>query len=220
VVELEVGSKPLALNVGDETATLWPRLYLDADIEISAAAVVAVLDRLNRGDVLAARPAFRWGLEDASVLVRSYFRARQKIPPHPHALWMAGVYGLNARGHERFGRFPSVTGDDMFVDSQFDLHEKAMVETEPSIKRTPSDLKGLLMIAGRHRRGNTELLARDPVRTPQTEKATALALLGTIRGPQSAVDAAVCIGVALAARLRAVNSKVAWERDESSRFHR
>lgn len=221
VVELEVGSKPLALNVGDETATLWPRLYLDADIEITAGAVVAVLDRLNRGDdVLAARPAFRWGVEDASALVRSYFRARERTSVHPNALWLAGVYGLNARGHERFGLFPDVTGDDMFVDSQFDLHEKAVVETEPSIKRTPSDVKALLTIAGRHYRGNTELVARDPVRTPRTRKAHALALLRTIRGPRSAADAAVCICLALAGRRRAAHSKVAWERDESSRSNR
>jgi GT2 family glycosyltransferase len=57
VVELVQGSKPAALNAGDEAATLWPRLYLDADIEICATAVLAVLDRLSEGDVLAARPA-------------------------------------------------------------------------------------------------------------------------------------------------------------------
>ena len=55
VVELEEGSKPAALNAGDKAATLWPRLYLDADIQISAAAVLAVLDRLGKGTCLAAR---------------------------------------------------------------------------------------------------------------------------------------------------------------------
>ena len=33
-LELEQASKPAALNVGDDVATLWPRLYLDADIQI------------------------------------------------------------------------------------------------------------------------------------------------------------------------------------------
>ncbi|MDQ1577463.1 MAG: hypothetical protein QOE21_150, partial [Microbacteriaceae bacterium] len=35
VVEIDEASKSLALNVGDEAATVWPRMYLDADVEIS-----------------------------------------------------------------------------------------------------------------------------------------------------------------------------------------
>jgi hypothetical protein len=220
VVELEVGSKPLALNTGDEVATLWPRLYLDADIAISATTVIAVLDRLDDGDVMAARPAFRYGTEGASALVRSYYRARTRLSVHQHALWWAGVYGLNEQGHQRFGRFPDVTGDDLFVDSQFDLYEKTVVPTEPSIWRTPSDMKGLLTVLGRHHRGNTELAASDPVRAPRTDKATARAILRTVRGPRSAADAAVYIGMALAARWRATHSKEVWERDDSSRSGR
>jgi glycosyltransferase involved in cell wall biosynthesis len=46
VLEMAQASKPAALNAGDAAATLWPRLYLDADIQISAEAVLAVLDRL------------------------------------------------------------------------------------------------------------------------------------------------------------------------------
>ncbi len=220
VVELEVGSKPLALNTGDEIATSWPRLYLDADIQITARAVVAVLDRLDNGDVLAARPAFRYGIEGASALVRSYYRARTGTSLHADALWWAGVYGLSKEGHERFGRFPDVTGDDKFVDSQFDLREKAVVTAEPSVWTTPTDLKGLLAVLTRHHRGNAELAARDAVRAPQTGSATAKAILQTIRGPRSAADAAVYISLALAARWRAERSKAAWERDESSRASR
>ncbi len=220
VVELEVGSKTLALNIGDEVATLWPRLYLDADIQITAGAVIAVLDRLDQGDVLAARPAVRYGTEGASALVRSYYRAGMRTSVHQDALWRAGVYGLNAQGHKRFGSFPDVTSDDKFVDTQFDLHEKAVVKTEPSIWRTPTDVKGLLTVMGRHRRGNIELAARNPVRAQRTGKATARAILRTIRGPRSAADAAVWFGMGLAARRRARHSKVAWERDETSRSNR
>jgi hypothetical protein len=210
----------LALNTGDELATLWPRLYLDADIEITASAVIAVLDRLKLGDVLAARPAFRYDSDGASLLVRSDYRARRRMSLHQNALWWAGVYGLNIQGHERFGLFPDVTGDDMFVDTQFEINEKIVVQTEPSVWRTPSNAKNLIAILGRHHRGNTELVARDPVRARQTGKATAGAILRTIRGPQSAADAAVYAGMALAARRRALRGKVTWEHDESSRSNR
>ncbi len=108
VVELpEGGSKPAALNVGDRVVSLWPpRLYLDADIRISAAAVLDVLDRLARGDVCAARPVFRYDFAAADPLVRSYYRARQRIRRETVLWGGAGVYGLAEAGHVRFGSFP------------------------------------------------------------------------------------------------------------------
>ncbi|ORV34881.1 hypothetical protein AWB99_02010 [Mycolicibacterium confluentis] len=220
VCELEIGSKTLALNTGDEVATLWPRLYLDADIEITATTVLAVLDRLARGDVLAARPRFRYGTDGAGPLVRSYYRARTRMAAHQGALWWAGVYGLNAAGHRRFGRFPDVTGDDMFVDTQFAAEEKTVVDTVPSVWRTPTDARGLLTVLGRHHRGNAELVALDSERTPRTGATTARAILRTVRGPRTAVDGAVYLGMALAARWRAGRHRAGWERDDSSRSGR
>ena len=159
VVELERGSKPAALNAGDEAANLWPRLYLDADIQITVTAVLAVLDRLTRGDVLAARPASRYDFQGASILVRSYYRARGRIPQHKPAMWGAGAYGLSATGHGRIGAFPMITGDDLYVDSCFDADEKAVVATEPSVVKTPADIKSLLAIRRRSYRGAAELSA-------------------------------------------------------------
>jgi CelD/BcsL family acetyltransferase involved in cellulose biosynthesis/glycosyltransferase involved in cell wall biosynthesis len=219
VVELEQGSKPAALNAGDEAATLWPRLYLDADIQISAAAVLAVLDRLAQGDVLAARPACRYDSDGASALVRSFYRARRRIPQHKLAMWGAGAYGLSAKGHQRIGAFPMVTGDDLYVDTQFDAAEKVVVATEPSVVRTPSDVKSLLAILRRGHRGNAELSARGEEsegRKRNRSLETAVAVVRTIRGPQSAVDAAVYLGIASAKR-RSFRKVQVWERDETSR---
>ena len=219
VVELEQGSKPAALNAGDEAATLWPRLYLDADIQISAAAVLAVLDRLAQGDVLAARPLSRYDFDGASALVRSYYRALQRIPQHKLAMWGAGVYGLSAKGHQRFGVFPVVTSDDLYVDTQFEAAEKAVVATEPSVVKTPADVKSLLAILRRSRRGTAELSAdgHGPhTRIRNTGPDTAVAVVRTIHGPRSAVDAAVYTGMAFAKRWTVRQSQV-WERDESSR---
>ncbi len=219
VVELEQGSKPAALNAGDDAAALWPRLYLDADIQISAAAVLAVLDRLAQGDVLAARPDARYDSDGASALVRSYYRARRRIPQHKLAMWGAGVYGLSAKGHQRFGVFPTVTGDDFYVDNQFDADEKTVVATDPSVVKTPADAKSLLAIMRRSHRGTAELSADRPgpdARVSNTGLDTAVAVVRTIRGPRSAVDAVVYLGMALAKRWPTREAQV-WERDESSR---
>lgn len=217
VLETDVGSKTFALNTGDAAATAWPRLYLDADIEITPTAVLAVLDELRRGDVLAARPAFRYGTRGATALVRAYYRARTRMTAQRDALWWAGVYALTEAGHRRFGRFPDITGDDKFVDSQFATDEKVVVTTEPSIWVTPTDVRGLLTVLGRHNRGNVELAALDPLGAPTTAGATARAVLRTARGPRSAADAVVYLAVALLVRWRAARPSTSWERDVTSR---
>jgi hypothetical protein len=219
VVELQQGSKPAALNAGDEAATLWPRLYLDADIQISVTAVLAVFDRLAQGDVLAARPECRYDVDCAGALVRCYYRARQRIPKHKQAMWGAGVYGLSAKGHQRFGVFPTVTGDDCYIDSQFDSDEKAVVATVPSVVQTPADAKSLLAILRRSHRGTAELSAygKGPAaRMRNTGLDTAVTVVRAIQGPRSAVDAVVYLGMALAKRWDFGEAQV-WERDESSR---
>ena len=219
VVELKQGSKPAALNAGDEAATLWPRLYLDADIQISASAVLAVLDRLAQGDVLAARPESRYDFDGASALVRCYYRARQRIPQHKRAMWGAGIYGLSAEGHQRFGVFPTVTGDDFYVDTQFDADEKAVVATDPSVVKTPADAKSLLAILRRSHRGTADLSADGPSRAARLGNTcldTAVTVVRAIRGPRSVVDAAVYLGMAFAKRWTVRQTQV-WERDESSR---
>lgn len=218
VVELAEGSKPAALNAGDRVASLWPRLYLDADIRISAAAVLDVLDRLASGDVLAARPASRYDFTGANPLVRSYYRARQRIRRKP-VLWGAGVYGLTEAGHRRFGSFPPLTGDDLFVDDRFGPDEKIVVETEPVVVTTPADVASLLAILRRSRRGVTEAGADDR-RPERTGPATARAVVRSIRGPGTAADALVYITLALVARWGARGRAAGWERDESSRAHR
>jgi GT2 family glycosyltransferase len=219
VLEMEQGSKPAALNAGDAAATLWPRLYLDADIQISAEAVLAVLDRLAQGDVLVARPDSVYDSRGASALVRSYYRARNRIPQHKLAMWGAGAYGLNEKGHERFGAFPMVGGDDLYVDTQFDRDEKAVVLTDPAVVKTPCDAKSLLAILRRWHRCGVELLADRQgtgARMHNTSVDTAVTVVRSIRGLRSAVDAAVYLVMALAARSRYRKSQV-WERDDSSR---
>jgi glycosyltransferase involved in cell wall biosynthesis len=62
VVQLEQGSKPAALNGGDEAASLWLRLYLDGAVQISVAALLAVLDRLAQGTFWPPAPKPGWTL--------------------------------------------------------------------------------------------------------------------------------------------------------------
>lgn len=210
VVSIPEASKTSALNAADSVASCWPRLYLDADIEISGATVRQLLSSLNGRDLLAARPASRYVTEDASVLVRAYYRARARVPALNNALWGGGVYGLSESGHARLGAFPSLTADDYYVDCLFDGNEKRVLATEPVLVRTPQTAAALLGTLNRVYRGVRE----QPGAAPSTGR-TVSQLLGTVRGPVSAFDAAVYAGFAVAGRLR--RSSLRWERDDSSR---
>jgi GT2 family glycosyltransferase len=217
VVELTEGSKPAALNEGDRMATLWPRLYLDADIHISTAAVLAVLDRLDKGDVLVARPESRYDFGAASALVRSYYRARERVIEHKTAMWGAGAYALNEKAHGRMDRFPMFTGDDLYVDAIFAPHEKTVVATEPSVVTTPATVGSLLAIMRRSHRAFLEISHQHiPDARVTRPSSTARAVLRTIRGPGSALDAGVYLAMALAGRISRGDAP-RWERDESSR---
>jgi hypothetical protein len=215
VVEIDEASKTAALNVGDARASGWPRLYLDADIDVAPDAVLAVFDRLTGNGSFAARPVFVYDTSGASVPVRSYYRARSRIPAPATRLWGAGGYAVNQAGHRRFDAFPAVTADDSWIDTQFGDHEKSIVNTVPMRVRTPRDLNGLLAVLTRQRRGQVEL------GVPSSALGRGRALLASVRGPRSIVDMGWYVLLTALARRRsraALRKQTrAWERDASTR---
>ncbi|MDI2033930.1 glycosyltransferase [Paenarthrobacter nitroguajacolicus] len=217
VVEVVEASKTAALNAADQATQRWPRLYLDADIEVTAPALRAVFEALEGNRLLAARPAFRYDTEGASALVRAYYRARSRIPGNALGLWGAGAYALSYSGHERLGTFPALTGDDYYVDRLFSPREKAVLATEPVVVRTPRTCAALLSVLRRTYRGNAQ---QDGVSGGGSTARTVRELFASVRGPLSLFDAAVYVAFAGAGRRRPLSSRgmvTVWERDDSSR---
>jgi hypothetical protein len=215
VLETTEASKTAALNRGDAYASRWPRLYLDADIDVSSSAVLAVFDELRSPGVAAARPRYVYDTSGATRPVQAYYRARSRIPASPFRLWGAGGYAVSETGHRRFAEFPSVTADDSWFDTQFEDHEKRVVATFPMRVRTPRDLPGLFAVLTRQRRGQVEL------GVPSTTTSRSRSLLASVRGRQSAADMVWYVVLTAVARNKsraAMRARVrAWERDASSR---
>jgi exopolysaccharide biosynthesis WecB/TagA/CpsF family protein len=217
VIEVDEPSKTTALNVGDHTAHLWPRIYLDADVEISPVAVVAVLTALDGGRALAARPIAFYDTSGAGFIVRCYYRARARIPSLHASLWGAGVYALSRAGHDRLVSFPAIAGDDFWVDQLFASSEKAIIDTVPVIVRTPRKVRALLGILRRGHRGVIDAIRADGEASPSTRR-TLRELVSTIRGPRTAFDAGVFVALSLGGRFAlARNGRSHWERDDTSR---
>lgn len=216
VAETSTASKPAGLNLGDAVATRWPRLYLDADIDISPRAVVDTMAELSRPGVLAARPRYVYDTGGATLPVRAYYRARSRIPAPPSRLWGAGGYATNSAGHGRFERFASVTADDSWFDAQFDDGEKRIVATQPMRVRTPRDTAALLAVLTRQRRGYLEIGVR-----PQTQH-RGRALLSSVHSLGEAADAVWYLLLTVVSRRRVRlaarrGQASLWERDASTR---
>jgi glycosyltransferase involved in cell wall biosynthesis len=222
VVELAPASKPSALRVGDGAASAFPRIYLDADVVLPGPAARRVLERLLAG-AIAARPPIHYDTAGASGPVRSYYRARSRVPAVLGSLWGAGVYGLSAAGRLRFSEFPDVVADDLWVDGHFDSDEIEIVDCPAVAVVTPQRSRDLVQILRRAYAGKGERASdRDhDGRTPETITST-LRDLGRLvaSGPASALDAATYAAFAAGARLAFPLGSAAgdrWARDDSSR---
>lgn len=216
VLDLPEPGKARALNAADAVATRWPRVYLDADIEMPPSALADILAALAGGGHLAGRPDFRYDTTDCDPLVAAYYRARVRIPSNRAALWGAGCYAMTEEGHRLLGSFPEGAADDYFVDTVFDPEHKVLLAGEPVIVRPPRSTPSLVSTLHRvYRASGSADGASGAVRTLR-------GLVASVRGPLSALDAAVYASFALAGRRQPKASpsqsrSSRWERDESSR---
>jgi glycosyltransferase involved in cell wall biosynthesis len=221
VVELATASKAAALRAGDRMAVPGPRIYLDADVVMTATAALAVMDALGPGGALTARPPIHFETSEAQWLVRSWYRVRVRLPSIRLALWGAGTYGLSVEGRARFGEFPDIVSDDLFIDSLFSGPETLIVDTDPVVVYTPRRTVHLLGILTRTYRTQDDV-ERDggggPVSEGQRGQLRDLVDLVTRRPGFIGAAAAYVVLIVLArARAKLGGKSRQWERDESSR---
>jgi glycosyltransferase involved in cell wall biosynthesis len=217
VVELESPGKPAALNAGDEVAVGFPRVYLDADIQIPATALATVTRALDTH--LAAVPGRALDLAGRPLLVRAYYAIHSRLPVFADGLFGRGVIALSAGGRARFDRFPEIMADDLFLDAQFTVDEKCVVEEVTSRVATPLRTADLVRRLVRVRAGNAALRAGSA--GSAVRSAARLSWLRDVVLPRPwLAPAAVCyVGITLTAALLARRARAAttWGRDESSR---
>ena len=237
VVELGQASKAAALRAGDEATTVFPRVYLDADILLTPGTLDALAQRLRVGDVLAASPRIRFDVQGSSWPVRAFYRAYAELPYVRSGLVGLGVYGLSERGRGRFEQFPDVTSDDLFVQRSFTEAERGTSGGE-FVVAAPRDLRNLVKVRTRTAAGNAELSRTDTGAGGRAEaetsgegaaggeasfsRTTSQTLSALVRAagarpalvPSFAVYAAVTVASRIAARRR---RSTAWQRDVSTR---
>src|SRR6185295_9740290 len=161
LIETPVASKTNALNLGDDAALGFPRLYVDADVVLPLDAVRKIAARLAE-DAPAASPSMATDLSRSSWVVRAYYAVWTRLPYVREGMIGVGVYALSEVGRRRFGRFPSVIADDGYVRMHFDADERVLVDGAPVRVVAPATLADLLKVKTRSRLGGLELAAKFP----------------------------------------------------------
>jgi glycosyltransferase involved in cell wall biosynthesis len=222
VVELAEASKVAALNAGDRAATRFPRIYLDADILITGEALICLAAALTDDRPVVAAPRVTFDVSRSSWPVRRFYAVFERLPYAGPGLVGLGVYGLSEQARRRFGDFPDVVADDLYVQRLFSEEERTTVDATFGVV-APRDLRSLVAVRARVARGNRELAARAAelgLESSSTAMGGARELVrAVIRRPLLLPSAVVYIGVTALARARArrTSTGAAWERDDSSR---
>jgi len=225
VIESEVASKTHALNLGDNAARGFPRIYMDADVAVSRDGLRRVAAVLQDGSHLAAAPRpVDVFLPETSWWVRAYYRFWGELPYIQEGMIAAGVYALSQKGRERFEAFPDVIADDGYVRLLFEPHERVQVADATSSVVAPTSISQLLKIRTRSRLGHLQLRRRYPELTQRetNSKRYGSALISVAGRPSLYLAALPYAFVTIASWLRARSrlnqiEDYVWERDDSSR---
>ncbi|HMO69866.1 MAG TPA: glycosyltransferase [Novosphingobium sp.] len=227
VIELDKGSKPLALNTGNAEARHAIRLFVDADTRVSYHALAALAEVLRGGQVKAASPALDVDLTAVSFAVRGYYRVWLQLPYVLDNMVGSGVFGLSPEGMAAIGEFPPIIADDEFVRTRFPSAERCLLREDAQGRPVfftifpPRTLWSLIRVESRQRAGVAQLHERYP--SSETRRMTTWpALLATLRRGASLIDLFFFLLVKGAGRLHFQFSKMRkldhrWLRDDTSR---
>lgn len=221
VIETEMASKSHALNLGDQAASDFPRVYVDADVIITIDTIRALASRLNRGDVLAVAPRSRLDLKGCSWVVRAFYDIRSRLPSAEQGIGGSGVYALSKAGRMRFAGFPNITADDGFVRIQFKPEERETLTFVASSVFAPRTLKNLIAVRTRVYYGTLELAALFPDLWKNVGERNHRKLIGLLKYPPLWAKVLIYVFVNVTAqykaRARLRSRTIVWERDDTSR---
>ncbi len=219
VIESEIASKVHALNLGDQAASGFPRIYVDADVVFTLEAIRTLASRLQIGDVLLAAPSPSVELTGCSSLVRAFYEIRSHMPSVREGVGGSGVYGLSKAGRSRFDKFPSIVGDDIFVRGQFDKEERETLQSITSTVFAPRRIKELIAIRSRIYYGNAEFARLYPYLRKNKGGGNYQALVKLLRRPAlwAKIGIYVYVNLRAAAKCRLRSGTFVWYHDATSR---
>jgi hypothetical protein len=222
VLSLAHASKHDALAIGDRAAVSFPRIYLDADVELDAPDIVALTDGLRQPGVLAVAPERRLALDRCSWPVRWYYDVWVRLPEVRCGLFGRGVIAVHEAGHRRIASLPSLIADDLAASLSFTGGERRIVSAASVTCHPPRTIADLLRRRIRVATGvaQIERSSQAPASTARTRLSDVLLIMRA--QPQMTPRVALFALVTALARWQAGRAVArgdftTWRRDESSR---
>jgi hypothetical protein len=223
VLSIPEPSKRAALLAGDAAATDFPRIYVDADVEVGVEDIAALVEALGQPGILAAGPQRVLPMGDRPWPVRWYYDIWTRLPEVRGGLFGRGVIALSEAGHSRVASLPPLQADDLASSLAFEPDERVVASDARAVIQVPRTTADLLrrrirVATGVAQVGLTEGAPPSAARTRPAELLTMAS-----REPRLAPRVAVFAGMAVLAQFgarRAVRrgDYTTWLRDESSRL--
>jgi hypothetical protein len=222
VISISVASKSKALEAGNQAVDGFPRIYVDADVELHTRDVRALAEALRRPGVLGAGPQLTNNLADRPWLIRWYYAVWEQLPAVQTGLFGRGVIGVSESGYKRIADLPPLLGDDLAASLAFEADERMIVPDAHVTVHPPRTLRNLLRVRARAAMSVNEIEQTDgaPSASARTRPADLYVL--TRRNPLLAPKVALFLFVAAFARSTArrmteQGGHTKWLRDNSSR---
>lgn len=221
VIETSHLGKPNALRLGDSECKTFPRVYLDADTELSGADLRTMIACLASSPAIACAPMPELDLTGVGRIVRRAHIVHDRLVAPTRGLSGPTVYMLSEAAHDRVFPIPDVISDDGWVHRHLTASEWIVVNDARCVLRPARTLAAAVRRRARARLGNREL---DAIGVPrQQDRLGPRNLSALVRNSEvTPVDAAsyvlMLIGdhvVTLSRRLR--GTKTLWSADRTSR---
>ena len=221
VVELPEPSKAAAMRAGNRASDVFPRIHMDADVELTGADVRALARAVARPGILAAAPERCMQRDGVGRSVRWYYDVWEALPQVRSGLFGRGVVVVTRSGQARLDAQPQLLCDDFVASEAFEAHERVVTPEARVVIRPPKKMRDLVK---RRARVATGTIQADEHGIRRLGSKTTPRSLGRLlrKEPRLIPRLPVFLGVTLVARRRAakavaVRDFTTWERDESSR---
>lgn len=222
VISIPQASKHLALIAGDCEASSFPRIYVDADVELGLADVRALEAEMAKPGVLAAAPERSFAFDGCPWPVRWYYDIWLRLPQVRQGLFARGVIAVSPEGHRRIAALPPLLADDLAASLSFSPAERRIAANAAAVCHPPRRTADLLRRRIRAVTSVTQIERTEqaPESTARTSAADLMAIFrhNPATAPRLALFTAITVTARLAARRAIAQGDYStWLRDESSR---
>lgn len=221
VIEIGQPSKREAVRVGNAATKVFPRVHLDADIELTGTSVLELVRPIIRENVLATAPLRMVPRAGCSCWVRWYYDVWEALPQVEAGLFGRGVVVLSEAAQERVQHLSGMMNDDLGLSDAFSADERRIVPSAVAVVHPPRTVRDLVRRRIRVVTGNVQAGRLGARRKASRTRVRTLLGLAVTR-PGLAIRLPVFLGVYVVATLGARRAVRAgdfdtWQRDESSR---